>query len=522
MTRSLAVTLGVVGLLLAAGTSEAKPRVAVVAFDGDDNGALQEVVTDLLDGDYTVSGSKSVNRTLDKLGLDANLSDKDLKKLANELEVDAILRGDLQQKGTRKLLHVKVYLNGKKVRGFKVEFASVKSEKFKTALKDKIDEKLAGSESTKKKKVEESAEAASDEEDPIGGKKTKKSAKAEKAEKAAAEKAEKTAKKSKTASDEDSGETTDEAAALKTAEDKPEGEQEADEDEDKPKKTVASADVDDEDVGGVEKSVTIERSSGGRAANRVAVRAEVGPSLSSRSLAFKSRAFEQAPKPYKNPGVGGMRVAGEIYPLAFGNPHSFLSGLGFAAHYDKTLKLELQSTAQPGTKFPVDQKHWSVGMRFRVGLGHSAKAPTVTLVGDYFHRKFAVDRTALMAGNIIDLPNVLYQGFDAGLEFRIPIIKQAALLLGGQAIFVRNTGDIQQLNSYGRAKVTAGQGMAGIDIVIANRVGLRITGELSQYGYDFTYNGELTYNRDLDPATKDVGGAADRYYGGAATLGVLY
>jgi hypothetical protein len=511
MTRSLAVALGVVGLLLfAAGTSEAKVRVAVVAFEGDDNGALQEVVTDLLDGDYAVSGSKAVNRTLDKLGLDANLSDKDLKKLANELEVDAILRGDLQQKGARKLLHVKVYLNGKKVRGFKVEFASAKSEKFKTALKDKIDEKLAGTE-PKKKKVEETAEPVSDEEDPIGGKKTKKTAKADKA-------AEKAAKK---ASDEETSDTSEEAAALKTAEDKPEGE-EGEDGEDAPKKTVASADVDDEDVGGIEKGVTIESSSGGRAPNRVAVRVEVGPSLSSRSLKFNSRAYEEAPKPYTNPGVGGMRVGGELYPLAFGNPKSFIAGLGFAGHYDQTLKLELQSTAQPGTKFPVEQKHWSVGMRFRIGLGGSAKAPTVTLAGDYFHRKFGVDRKALMEGNIIDLPDVFYQGFGTGLDFRVPIIKQVALLLGGQVYLVRNTGQIQQLYSYGQAKVTAGQAMAGLDIVIANRVGLRITGEMAQFGYKFSGNGELTYNRDLDPASKDVGGAADRYIGGAATLGVLY
>jgi hypothetical protein len=514
MTRSLAVAIGVVGLLLAAGTSEAKPRVAVVAFEGDDNGALQEVVTDLLDGDYTVSGSKSVNRTLDKLGFDSNLSDKDLKKLANELEVDAILRGDLQQKGTRKLLHVKVFLNGKKVRGFKVEFASVKSEKFKTALKDKIDEKLSG-ESSKKKKVEEVAEPVADEEDPIGG--SKKSKKTTKAEKAAAEKTDKAAKKSK-AESEDIGEDTADKTEEKSDEDK----STEDEDSEEPKKTVASADVDDEDVGGIEKGVTIEKSSGGRAPNRLAVRVDLGPSASQRTLKFNSRAFEQAPKPYQNPLVGGMRVAGEIYPLAFGDPHSFISGLGIAGHYDQTLKLDLQSTAQPGTKFPVEQKHWSVGMRFRIGFGHSAKAPTVTLVGDYFHRKFAVDRKALMEGNIIDLPDVFYQGVDTGLEFRIPIIKQAALVLGGQVIFVRNTGQIQQLNYYGRAKVTAGQGMAGLDIVLANRVALRITGEMAQFGFAFTGNGELTYNRDLEPTTPDVGGAADRYYGGAATLAVLY
>jgi hypothetical protein len=354
----------VVGLL--AGSALAKPRVAVVAFDGDDNGAVQEVVTDLLDGDYTVSGTKTVNRTVDKLGLDANLSDKDLKKLANELEVDAILRGDLQQKGGKKLLHVKVFLNGKKVRGFKVEFASVKSEKFKTALKDKIDEKLAGSESAKKKKGEEVAEPAGDDEDPISGKKTKKGAKAEKA----AAKTEKAEKAEKVA-EEDTAAMPDKTEDKAAEEDKPAGD---DEGETKAKKRTAMADADEEEAGSVEKSVTLGSSGSMRAANRVAVRVDVGPSMSGRTLKFNSRAFEEAPKPFQNAPVGGMRVAGELYPLAFGDPTSFLSGLGIAGHYDQTLKLNLQSTAQPGTKFPVTQKHWEIGARFRIAFGKGERA----------------------------------------------------------------------------------------------------------------------------------------------------
>jgi hypothetical protein len=127
-----------------------------------------------------------------------------------------------------------------------------------------------------------------------------------------------------------------------------------------------------------------------------------------------------------------------------------------------------------------------------------------------------------MTGNIIDLPDVFYKGFDPGLEFRIPIIKQVALLLGGNAVLVTDTGQIQKLNYYGQAKVTGGQGTAALDIVIAGRVALRISGEYAQFGYAFTGNGQQTYNRDNDPATPDVGGASDRYYGGAATLAVLY
>jgi len=518
MTRSLAVAIGVV-VLLFAGAAEAKIRVAVVAFEGDDNGAVQEVVTDLLDGEYTVSGTKAVNRTVDKLGLDANMSDKDLKKLANELEVDAILRGDLTKKGARKLLHVKVYLKGKKVRGFKVEFASVKSEKFKSALKDKIDEKLSGQEAAKKQVEEAPAEPAADEEDPIGGGKKTKGKKGAKTDMAA----EKAALKTKT--DAPAEEESTEKTEKSEDEGKTDEEKQAGDEEDpagKAKKKVASADADEEDVGGVAKSFTVEKSSGGRSANTVAFRIDLGPSASSRSLKFNSRVFEEAPKPYRNPLAGGMRVAGELYPLAFANPHSFISGLGFAGHYDQTLKLNLTSDIQMGTKFPVTQRNWSIGARFRIAFGSSARAPTVTLGGGYFQRNFSVNRTGLNMGNIIDLPDVLYKGYDPGLEFRIPIVKQVALMFGGQLLLVTDTGQIQQLNQYGQAKVTSGQGMAGLDIVIANRIGVKIVGEMAQFGFAFTGNGDQTFNRDKDPATPDVGGAADRYFGGSFTLGLLY
>ena len=518
MTRSLVISLGVVSLLLC-GSALAKPRVAVVAFEGDDNGAVHETVSELLDGDYQVSASKQVTRTIDKLGLDSAMSDKELKKLANELEVDAIVRGELSKSGKRKLLHVKLFINGKKVRGFKVEFASAQSEKFKMALKDKMDEKLSGG--AAKKKVEEPVEAAADEEDPLGGgKKTKKTTKADKTE----TKADKKKPGSEDAAPvEDSAEKTDEAAAdsadKPADEDKPADDEEGD---DKAKKRVAAADVDDEEAG-VSKSIDLDRSStSGRSANKLAVRVDVGPSMSTRSLRFNSRNFEQAPEPYENAPVGGMRAGGELYPLAFGNPNSFISGIGIAGYYDQTLKLNLQSTAQPGTKFAVNQKHWSIGARFRIAFGKSAKSPTVTLGGGYFHRRFTVDRTQLMEGNIIDLPDVFYRGYDPGLELRIPLLKQVALLFGGQALLVTNTGGIQKLNSYGQAKVTGGQGMAAIDVVIANRVALRLAGEFAQLGFKFTGNGEQTYNRDLDPGSPDVGGASDRYLGGAATLSVLY
>ena len=509
MRRVLAI--GVALYLLVPGLAVAKPKVALVAFDGDKSGELNEVVAELLDGEFSVSGAKQTGRTLDKLGLDTELSDKDLKKLANELDADAIVRGDLSKKGARKLLHVKLFVKGKKVRGFKVEFASARSEKFREALKDKMIEKLAGK--AAKKKVEVAAEPERDDEDPLGGSKKK------------GKKADRTDRTEKTSTAFGGGSRDSEETDGADRDDKADEDRDEDSDEDEPKrKRTARADIDDEDIdGGLSASATVERSSSrGRAANKVAVRVDLGASMSARQLKFNSRAFEQAPKPYANSPVAGARISGEIFPLAFGNPHSLVAGIGFAGHYDQTLKLNLQSTAQPGTDFPVEQKHWSLGARMRVGIGSRPTSPTVTLAGGYFHRKFKVDRSRLMEGNIIDLPDVFYQGYNAGLEFRIPILQQVAFLAGGKAIFVTNTGQIQQLYSYGQAKVTAGEGMAGLDIVIAGRIGLRLTGEIAQMGFAFTGNGELTYNRDRDPTTPDVGGASDRYYGGTATLAVLY
>ena len=491
-TRAIAIAIGVVLPLMAS----AKPKVALVAFDGDANGQVQDVVADLLEDEYAVTGPKQVNRTLNKLGFEAEMSDKQLKKLANELEADAIVRGDLSQNGKRKLLHVRLFVNGKKIRGFRVEFASVKSEKFKDALKAKMIEKLSGE--------EKPAAAAVDEEDPSATKKGKKKKKGEE-EVAAADGEEKPKKKK--------GGDEEEAAG---------DEESADEDEDaKAKKRTAAAENEDDIDNELSESADVEPQSE-RGPNVPAIRVDIGGSASTRTLKFNSRVYEEAPNPYSNSLVPGARVSGELYPLAFGNPYRIIAGIGVGGEYDQTLKLALKSTAQPGTEFPVTQKHWSIGLRFRIAFGNRPTSPTVTLGGGYFHRVFKVDRTGLMPGNILDLPDVFYKGFNPGLEARIPIVRAVALVFGGQALLVTDAGQIQQPYSYGQAKVTAAQVMAGVDIMFTKLIGLRLIGEGAQYGYAFTGNGEQSNARDNDPTTLDVGGAADRYIGFAGSITVLY
>ena len=170
-------------------------------------------------------------------------------------------------------------------------------------------------------------------------------------------------------------------------------------------------------------------------------------------------------------------------------------------------------------KFPVTERNWSLGVRYRLVFGHSDVAPSLTVGIGYGDRIFRTNETALMPGNTIALPNVDYAGFDPGAVLRVPLAPQVALLLGGNGLLLRGAGDIVTLQEYGQAKITGVEAMGGLDVVITSRIALKLTGEYTRLGYVFKGNGELA-NDGAGNIT--VGGAADTYIGGAATLAVLY
>jgi hypothetical protein len=504
MARPLAIVI----LLAVAHMAHAQPRVAVVPFEGDRGSEVQDIVAELLERDYPVSSPTQVSRTLDKLGFELEMSDKQLRKLSNELDVDVIVRGSLGQSGKYRLLTVRLFVKGKKARGFKAEFGSIKSRKVQGALRDKLVERIGG----KGKKQAPAPEPDEDDDPPPRKKKSAKDDPPPRKKKPAED--EPPPRKKRPAEDDD-----DDLDDDTVADDDPDA---------KPakrgKRTArrAAAGEDDEDIDDDDLKVTAGVRANAHTANRAAVRADFGPSVSTRTLRFTSRNFEQAPRPYANSPVPGGRVEASVFPLAFGNPDSFVAGLGIGGSFDQTMGLTLQSTLQPGTKFPVLQRSWSAGLRMRIAFGKKPTSPTMTLSGGVVRRTFVVDRSQLQPGNIIDLPDVDYRGFNPGLEFRIPIIPAVALLFGGEAVLVTSTGAIQSAEQYGQAKVTGGSGVVGIDIMVASRIAVRLIGEATQMGFAFVGNGEMSNNRDGNPMTKDVGGASDRYLGGAVTLGVLY
>jgi len=176
MKSALLIAIGLVVAVPA--MALAKPRVAIVSFEGDKSGAVRDVVTEVIGEDVMLVGPKQVNRTVDRLGLDTSaLADKDLKKLSKELNVDAVIQASYSKKDGTKQLHFKLFVHNKKRKGFKVEFASLKSKKFQSQLHDKMIERLdAEGDGDAPVVASKTKTPSGDDEDPIGGKKGKKAA----------------------------------------------------------------------------------------------------------------------------------------------------------------------------------------------------------------------------------------------------------------------------------------------------------------------------------------------------------
>lgn len=469
-----------------AAVAEAKPKVAFAPIVGDDGGEVGEAVTGTLD-EYKLVPAKDLKKKVKSLGLGDDWSDKDFVKLEKELEADAIVQGTLEPAGKKKNLTFKIYVHGKKAKGFSVQFSNPASDKFQKAVHDKLVEKIT---------ADEGEEVALDDKP----------------------------KKKKKKTDDDDAAPADDDAPKKKKKKKTDDDDTAQSDDDKPKKKKKKVAVDDDDTG-VEASADDAPKPSLHAANRAAIRVDAGISAATRSLTFTSRSFTEGkgpPKPYSNSVVPGARIEGELFPLAFSDPKSPASGLGLGFDFDQTISLTLRTTAQPDAQLKATQRHWTVGLRYRYVFGPGPQSPSLTFGLNYGGRQFKVDRSALTGGNELDLPDVQYKMYQPAAAVRIPVAPSIALIAMGRAMIITSAGDIVTGMQYGQGKVFGFEGQAGLDIVLGDRFAIRLVGEFSQVGYTFNGVGELAKDRDNDPSTPDVGGATDRSIGGSATLAVLY
>jgi hypothetical protein len=479
-------------VVLGVTTAVAAPKVALPAIDGDDSGDLREAVAEALDSkELSVLGAKETNRTLDKLKIDVTeITEKQAKKLATELEANIVMAGTLGKEGKSKLLKFRVFINGKKVKSFSVQFSNPRSKKFKDALHEKMVDKLAATPPV--------PEAGEDEEDT----------------KPTVAKVDPDKKKKK----------------KKKPSKKPKADGEPDEEDVKPGKETATADEDEEEDEEEEdpnaKAVRLSKQQ--HAANRVAFRVDVGSSISTRSLTFtftpELAQGMAAPSPFKPGPVAGVRAEGEIFPLSFANPEAVYGGiLGVGFEVDQVLSSKVKTTIEPDATGIVKQLHFAVGPRVRFTLGNADIAPAITFGVSYGRRQFIVTSGFANRDMSLDLPDTDYSYIAPLVAGRIPLgTPNLALVAQTEVMLVKDAGRIADQDQYGRAKVFGIDAQGGLDIVLKNRFAIRLLVEYTQIGFTFTGGGEKSRNRDGQPETVDIGGALDRSIGGVATLGILY
>jgi hypothetical protein len=567
MTRSLIVLLAGIAVVAAAtGTAIAAPaqsrptRVALTKIEGDTAGLGKAVAAALEDTELEVVPGGRVARAVERLGLDEALGDSDLGKLCMELEVDAVVKGVFDRRGQR--LRFTIFADGKKTKLFNIKIASPGAAKFRKVVRDSMVAHLAAAvpdklkaahdrsrgevaddERPAKKKRAADDEAAADDERPA----KKKARAADDEASADDDKPRGKAKARRVADADDSADEAPRAAKGKGKnEGKSDGKAEAkgdaksdvkaadDGDDDKPRaKAKRAAARDEDDPLGATKAkdepagsdddaagVRIARLPVDRTASVFAARLDVGASMVGRSLEFDGTAANVTPAAYRNLPVPGAHVAAEIYPLVLRDPSSLLAGIGLAAEYDQTMALTLRASDEMTVPLKITERHYSVGARFRLALGHAENPPTVTVGAGYSAQTFMVDRSHLMSPGSLDLPDVDYRMFDPGAWFRMPL-GRFAVTVGVRALIVTSAGPIQRADQYGAASVLGGNATIGVEYVFGRFVA-RLAGEATQLSLSFAGGGALSSDRDGNSATVDVRGATDRYYGGVATVGVVY
>lgn len=459
-------------------------------MEGDKNGAVAKIIVAALDGegDLIVISPKAVTKVADELAI--AIDDRQSGKLMEELEADALVMGSVEAITGGNKLTLRIVPKGvRKSRSAVVLYGKkANAEKIRGGIRNAVTTILGKAGAAEPEQdVEEDGPttlSAEGDEPTAGGREPRVVPK-----RAITGGTGKRDKRFVTFKEGAEGEVT-----------KGEGEGEGDGED-------PNGEGGDDDEGDAGDSGEAKKKPAPRRV--VAARISGGPSLMTRSLQFTHRAFDQAPKDFSSSPVPGVRVQGELYPIAFSS-RGFLANLGVGFELDQTFGLKVNSG---GMKLPTTVRHFSVGARIRIPLGGSE----IALVGGYGQRTFKISRGATM----LDLPDIDYKLFDPGLAFRVPI-GPVQLFGDARALLITDAGQIQLKSQYGASDISAFDFEAGLEIAISRAVAVKLAGDFVAVGYDFKGTGDLSKNRDTDPTTQDVGGAAERYVGGAVSLAITY
>ncbi len=436
-------------IVMAPSIARAKPTVAVAPLEGDTNNKVGNAVANAAEDEASaVTGPKETGKAMEKLDLSGTLDKKDAKKLRTKLDVEILIQGKVEDDGDDKSIQLTVAGKGLKASKLKLRFKTV-STKFRNDLREALAKRLAP------------GEAEEDEEDR--------------------------------------------PKRLNDNDDKPK--KTRDDEEDKPKKRVSAED--DQDTGSVRKK---KKHRGGddeeptrHAVTQVAIRLNAGAGFGRRALTYDGGGGTAGPPPIGT-AAPSARVEVEAYPGAMSTLKGVAAGIGVYGDYDKSFLVSIRVPGTGGKEAPINQQHYSVGVRYRVPFGEHSVAFGV----GYAARKYTADRSGIPAGQTLDMPDVTYTGIAPNAVGRFAATPKVGVFFSGAFLFLMKAGAITTKDGFGYAKTLAFDVAGGVDIALDTNYGLRIAAELSQVGLSFRTK------------VRDVSAATDRTIGLVASFEVLY
>jgi hypothetical protein len=583
-STSKRVLLALFVLCALAGTASARKRVVVLDFDGPKADTFQSQIEAVIKKSASLVPARKWDDAADELGA-GSMSAKNVAKVASKLDVDGVVVGKVDRRGSRYFVHVRLRSGATGEQVGEVELV-VRGGKLSSSdlgeVRDQIGGAIAQLEPPRRGGDDDEASADDDDDAPRAkGKHDKGKAKgkhkltdddAAAAADDAGDDDDDDAPKSKSKHDRDKhkgfrghdrGDDDVAAADDDEGDDEPKAKGKTKHDKDKAKNKArakdrdrgddsddrdsddrgsddrgsddgddrvasrdddASASSDDDEAIGAEGEVA-------RDPNHRPLDALAGFSFTSRNLSFTtSPGLTNKPQGYKGGlPVTGVYVGADLYPLAFNAKNrSITRDLGLTFLFDRVLSISSQLTytdmggATQKVSLGTTEQHYALGVVFRHTLGTRPMAPTLFASVRYNRAKFVIDKATAPMGVTVDIPNTDYTYVDPGLAIRYPVTPKIALDGGARVLVITNTGEMQSPDQYGAATVLGFDLDAGADYLLNKQWFVHAGLKLSTIGFSFKGAGTLSNNRDGDPTTVDVSAARDTYYGAIVTAGYLY
>lgn len=498
----LALLAFVAWIALVPSVAEAgRKRVVVFELEGPKAQKFHADLVKLIKKTHTVVPLDKWNSTAEDLDA-TGTSEKDIKKVAKKLKIDAIVFGKIDKRRDEYLikLQVRAGATGKLLRNrfdTKSDGPRIDGE----ASRDLKDELVAAIATMSKAKGggddEEEEESGDDEEEEVAEVKPVK----KKKKKGFSRKPKQTVQEEQDDEEEENPLPKKKQTSKKkvvASDDEEEGGDEEDEE------NAISDSADEEDDVGDPAALSL---------GERAVDAFLGLSVNRRSMSFKyNAALANKPAPYNGVPVAGAYIDGTVYPLAIGHKRKGIAkNFGATLMYDRVLKIESKAN---GVTYPTSQSRYAIGLAFRYPLG--AKAVIGARVR-YGKQSFSISEVNGMGPGI---PNTAYTIIDPALTFAYQAAPKIAIDVKLGFMAITDTGQIQKPDQYGAATVSGVEGDLGLSYAFATKLYARAAFSFETIGYAFKGTGALA-DPDGD-MTQDVSGARDTYLGGSLAIGVLY